>query len=272
MKSIFAGNSLIFLLILCVGVLSACGQAKTKEQPEVRVGSDRDKHDCIASAGYTWSEVQQNCIRLFESGIRVEATDGKSSAFIVFSPDSTQAEVFFSNDSIREILDRRSLPAGGYAWNQEDDDTKNIRFIDGIWTISQRGKEIYSQNKSDADNKLGQMLIRTYEGMLPAADCPGIRYTLTIKNREYSGDGTFALTMTYLEAEDGKDVSFSSTGKRYTLKGVPGNDNATVWQLVPDDGDSNTNLLVDTDSTLTLLGADFKKPDSGLNYTIKLVK
>lgn len=30
------------------------------------VGDDRDGHGCIASAGYTWSEVQKDCIRLWE--------------------------------------------------------------------------------------------------------------------------------------------------------------------------------------------------------------
>ena len=38
-----------------------------------------------------------------------------------------------------------SLPSGGYAWNVEDDDTKNVRLIDGLWTISQRDKLIYTQ-------------------------------------------------------------------------------------------------------------------------------
>ena len=80
-------------LILCTGLLFSCGQQKAKQESLAEneanemVGNDKDEHGCIASAGYTWSEVQQNCIRLFESGIRLEATDGKSSAYIVFSPD-----------------------------------------------------------------------------------------------------------------------------------------------------------------------------------------
>ena len=112
-----------------------------------RVGGDRDKHGCIGSAGYQWSEVQQDCIRVFEKGIRMTAVDGSQSAFIVFSPDSTQVELFFSSGDKNEILDRRSLPSGGYAWNVEDDDTKNVRRINGKWTISQRGKTIYSQEE-----------------------------------------------------------------------------------------------------------------------------
>ena len=264
--------------ILCAGLLSACGQKKTQQELQEEqvtaelVGNDKDEHVCIGSAGYTWSEVQQNCIRLFESGIRLEAIDGKSSAYLVFSPDSLKAELFFSTGEPSEVLDRRSLPAGGYAWNVEDDDTKNVRSIDGVWTISQRGTEIYRQNKTEADSSLGAVQTLTYEGLLPCADCPGIRYDLTIRSREHSGDGTFTLSQTYLEAEDGKDVTFVTNGKRLTLKGIPGDDNATVWQLVSDNGDEVMNFLCENDSTLTLLGDDFTKAESELNYSLKLAK
>lgn len=134
------------------------------------IGNDRDEHGCLASAGYTWSEVQKDCIRLFEKGIRVDAADGSErSAFIVFSPDSILAELFFSDEQPKEILERRTLPTGKYAWNIEDDDTKNIRFIDGVWTISQRNKLIYTQSRDE----LGPMQTLTYEGLLPAASGPG---------------------------------------------------------------------------------------------------
>ena len=43
------------------------------------------------------------------------------------------------------MLDRRTLPAGGYVWNQEDDDTYNVRRLDGKWVIEQRGKVLYKQ-------------------------------------------------------------------------------------------------------------------------------
>ena len=109
------------------------------------------EHGCIGSAGYVWCEVQKDCIRLFEKGICTEAVNGgETSAFIVFSPDSTRAELFFSDKQPNEILERRSLPSGGYAWNVEDDDTKNVRLVDGLWTISQRGDLIYAQK---AENK-----------------------------------------------------------------------------------------------------------------------
>ena len=144
--------------------------------------------------------------------------------------------------------------------------------VDGVWTISQRQTEIYRQDKAEADNSLGAMQTLTYEGLLPCADCPGIRYDLTIRSRKHSGDGTFSLSQTYLEAEDGKDATFVTNGKRLTLKGMPGDDNATIWQLVSDNGDEVMNFLCENDSTLTLLGDDFTKAESDLNYSLKLVK
>lgn len=139
--------------LACAGALLAgCGNSREKnaaaetEKTEI-VGDDKDEHGCIASAGYTWSEVQKDCIRLWEKGVRLASVDdAENTLFIVFSPDSTQIELFFSEeDAPNEILDRRSLPAGGYAWNMEDDDTKNVRLENGKWTVGRRGKLIYKQ-------------------------------------------------------------------------------------------------------------------------------
>ena len=139
------------------------------------LGGDRDEHGCIGSAGYVWSEVSQDCIRVFEKGIRTESVRGDNrSVYIVFSPDSSQVELFFSDGQPNEILERRTLPSGGFAWNVEDDDTKNVRFINGLWTIEQRGEVIYREDSAAADSAVGDWQERTYEGVLPAADTPGI--------------------------------------------------------------------------------------------------
>lgn len=79
--------------------------------------------------------------------------DAEKVLFLVFSPDSTQVELFFSEEEMpNEILERRGLPSGGYAWNVEDDDTKNVRLEDGRWTVSQRGQLIYRQAEEAAGN------------------------------------------------------------------------------------------------------------------------
>ena len=104
----------VSMCLICAGaLLTGCGNGGKKEaetserkEKEAVVGSDKDEHGCIASAGYTWSEVQKDCIRLWEKGVRMNAVDdaGKT-LFLVFSPDSTQVELFFSEEGVsNEIL------------------------------------------------------------------------------------------------------------------------------------------------------------------------
>ena len=65
--------------------------------------------------------------------------DERNTLYIVFSPDSSRVELFFSEEDIpNEILDRRSLPSGGYVWN-----TKNVRLENDKWTVSRRGELVY---------------------------------------------------------------------------------------------------------------------------------
>ncbi len=213
-------------------------------------------------------------IRLFKSGIRTEAVDGSRRAvYIVFSPDSSKAELFGPAQGKPEMLDRRTLLSGGHVWNVEDDDTKNVRYADGCWTVSQRGKLLFRQSASDNDASLGPWEDSSYEGVLPAADCPGIRYQLDIRSRKHSGDGTFLLRLTYLEAENGKDAVYTYVGRRYTQRGIPSDKDAVVWQLVADRDEDVYNFLCDKDAqTLTLLNRDFEKNESGLNYSLTKIR
>jgi len=55
-------------------------------------GTDRDEHGCLSSAGYVWSHVRHDCVRLWEAGTRFDA--GAHSAFLVFSTDSAFIEIF----------------------------------------------------------------------------------------------------------------------------------------------------------------------------------
>ena len=111
------------------------------------------------------------------------------------------------------------------------------------------------------------------KGILPAADGPGIRYQLALRHRQHSGDGSFLLRLTYLEAENGQNVTFAYTGKRLTQRGTPEDPNATVWQLIADQGEDVYNFLQEKDGqSLTLLNRDFKKKQLPLNYTLKKVE
>jgi membrane-bound inhibitor of C-type lysozyme len=50
-----------FLILILVVFFSACADGN-----RIKPGSDRDAHGCIGSAGYSWCEERQTCIRVWE--------------------------------------------------------------------------------------------------------------------------------------------------------------------------------------------------------------
>lgn len=138
MKKIMFG---VLAILLCVmtGCKSSAGLA----------GSDRDKHGCIGSAGYVWSSVQKDCIRLFEKGIRLnDKIDIYSSfaAYLVFNADSSSVEVFLPKDKSPDILVKHTFADGNIVWKKERDAHRVIvRKVGDLWTIVQKGKETFQQ-------------------------------------------------------------------------------------------------------------------------------
>ena len=66
----------------------------TSKSSVVKVGSDRDKHGCIHSAGYTWSEINKTCLRPFELKNQLYNADKTFIASVNISSDGVKAEVF----------------------------------------------------------------------------------------------------------------------------------------------------------------------------------
>lgn len=109
-----------------------------------------------------------------------------------------------------------------------------------------------------------------YEGVLPGADVSGINYQLTLQKVGGDSLGTYHLTTTYLGADNGQDQVFTDSGAVATIVGIPNDSTAIVFQLVSyASGNEKTNFLVEGDSTLTMVGADFEKAISELNYTLR---
>lgn len=107
-------------------------------------------------------------------------------------------------------------------------------------------------------------------GTFPAADGPGIVYDLTLFYQQDSDDGVYEMDATYLEAENGQDKTFSSTGKRQVKHGTPNDSEAVVYELIPSDGSMTFYFQAEGDS-LTLLNQELQKAASDLNYTLILV-
>lgn len=119
------------------------------------------------------------------------------------------------------------------------------------------------------DSMLGKLQIRTFEGTLSTGSNLKAHYRLTVSNYEYSGDGTFILTVTDHNASNRKDGRSVYKGKRYTQRGTPHDNDTTVWQLIANNGKDIFNFLVKDEKTITLLDNHFEsygtKEDQNLN-------
>lgn len=78
------------------------------------VGGDKDAHGCIASAGYTYSIVRQECIRVWEAGIALTPTvqleEPVLAAYVVRSADWQHAEVFLPGQEESVVLNLKTTP------------------------------------------------------------------------------------------------------------------------------------------------------------------
>lgn len=97
-----------FSILILSFHLIACNTNTTTQQddslkvepaqtPPPMVGNDADEHGCKASAGYQWSVLRNECIRIFEVGIRLDPLskdlEQTLSAFIVIKTDSSDQEI-----------------------------------------------------------------------------------------------------------------------------------------------------------------------------------
>lgn len=80
------------------------------------VGNDQDVHGCRASAGYQWSALTNQCVRLFEQAIRLQSLEASEtgSAFVLFNGDQSQAELTLPDgEQIRLV---RQGEEGNHSW------------------------------------------------------------------------------------------------------------------------------------------------------------
>lgn len=133
-----------------------------------------------------------------------------------------------------------------------------------------KSKPINMRDSLKVDSNKGAVIQKQYKGTVPAADGPGIVYDLILFYQQDGDNGVYEMDATYLEAEDGQDVTYTSTGKQRVKKGTPSNAEAVVYELIPSDGSMVIYMLAQGDS-LTFLTQDLQPAPSGMNYTLTLV-
>lgn len=92
-RSPFALLSCALLLMLAVGC-----SPQNKVAIDGKSESNEGKQDCLASAGYVWSQLRKECIRLFEEGVVLERTDPNKDSplvtYLIAGKDENVIEVF----------------------------------------------------------------------------------------------------------------------------------------------------------------------------------
>ena len=119
-------------IILAALFLLAGSSVMAQEKP---IGGDKDAHGCLASAGYTWSVLKKQCIRVFELTIKLDevSPQGSSSTItgVVLSKDKKKAEIFTAGESTSVILVKN-----GNVWKK------------GAYTLVKKGANSYSLLKN----------------------------------------------------------------------------------------------------------------------------
>lgn len=112
------------------------------------------------------------------------------------------------------------------------------------------------------------VLIGTFEGVLPCADCEGIKTELTLyQDAANSENNNYTLKETYLGNQTG-DTSFNSTGKWDILRGIKGSADAIVYFLNYDEPEESRYFLKKSEDSLLMLDKEQQIIVSPLHYEL----
>lgn len=129
MKKMALLLAITLILFSCDGILKdrKNDDADAITDKNVVLGTDKDANGCVTSAGYRWSKIKNECIRVFEDGYRLNAIEelkGESmtkSAFVVFEEEGDRAELYLPDvdESVMLTREKEGTPYKGGVWSLE---------------------------------------------------------------------------------------------------------------------------------------------------------
>jgi len=133
-------KSILSLIPFALFLLSTTCSAQ--DHPTI-VGGDRDEHNCIGSAGYQWSMLKKECIRIFEAGIRLDAIapdlNKTVSAFAVFKSVSENAQVEMFIPGVKDSILLKKIKKGNeVSWKNA---SYTLALKEGKYTLSDKNKK-----------------------------------------------------------------------------------------------------------------------------------
>lgn len=116
MKNYFSLLFLLFLLNSCDYIMKSRDSISIKKDtiPELGIAIEKDKNGCVVEAGYKWSIIKDDCIRVVDEGFRLNPIDDLSnleasqSAYVLLNESMLNAEVFLQEMPKSIYLTRKS--------------------------------------------------------------------------------------------------------------------------------------------------------------------
>lgn len=130
-------------------------------------------------------------------------------------------------------------------------------------------EEVINREELVLDNSFSTWM--NYEGLLPCADCEGIRTELKLENSPDKKEREYELTETYLATDNG-DREFVSKGIYEVVYGLENNPGAMAIRLLDENSAAIKSFRQDEFGNLHLLDNAEQPIVSDLNYTLELVE
>jgi hypothetical protein len=139
----------ISLLLAIALLVFSCQSNRTNKTVEStdslhNIGGTKDKNGCLIAAGYTWSQLKNNCIQPFTDAISLDILNTTNSyqtaAFILLDSVQRKAEIFVSEEDESIILDQSNdtlYSNGKFRLTKEN----------FCWTLSLNKIKLYQERK-----------------------------------------------------------------------------------------------------------------------------
>lgn len=121
-------------LILSLLLLTACHNSKQTKpinniptSPDSLLGEDRDEHGCIPSAGYSWCEAKQKCLRVWEEPCEEKEID-------------TSSWQLYQNDKLGFTL---KFPPSWESFSSHTEEFSTYRYVNFSFTGDHQPFEIF---------------------------------------------------------------------------------------------------------------------------------
>ncbi len=102
------------IIVVILSIFSSCKNTEDSDKNDISkvkkerkdstiIGADKDENGCLASAGYTWSKLNKECVRIF-TGIQLNPANNLNTddetlcAYVLFNEKADKAEVFLPDE------------------------------------------------------------------------------------------------------------------------------------------------------------------------------